>query len=94
MLSATSNCFVWQTLQLDTASTTNTLAVEDLASMCLAGFDITQLIKPSSAILHTYGDGVIKPVGQIELMCKTQGKLYPLQFQLSSKDVLAHSHPV
>ena len=93
-LSATNNCFVWQTLQLDTASTTNTLAVEDLAGMCPAGFDITQLIKPSSAILHTYGGGVIKPVGQIELMCETQGKLYPLQFQLLSKDVMGSQPPL
>ena len=68
--------------------------MEDPAGMCPAGFDITQLIKPSSAILHTYGGGVIKPVGQIELMCETQGKLYPLQFQLLSKDVMGSQPPL
>ena len=70
--------------------------MEDLASMCPSGFDITywQLIKPSSAILHTYGGGVIKPVGQIELMFETQGKLYPLQFQLLSKDVMGSQPPL
>ena len=46
--------FTWKTLQLDTASTTNTLAVEDLRSMCPAGVDIHGLIKPSSTILRTY----------------------------------------
>ena len=81
-------------LQLDTASTTNTLAVEDLAGMCPAVFGITKLIKPSSAILHTYGGNVIKPVGQIELMCETRGKLHPLQFQLLSKDDMGSQPPV
>ncbi|KAL9967070.1 hypothetical protein ACROYT_G025233 [Oculina patagonica] len=81
-LSATGNCFVWKTLQLDTASTTNTLAVDDLSSMCPPDCDIGSLIKPSSAILHTYGGGVIKPVGQIQLVCETQGKFHTLQFQL------------
>ena len=63
-LSAAKNVFAWKTLQLDTASTTNTLAVDDLQTMCPAGFDIYRLIKPSSAILRTYGGGVMKPVGQ------------------------------
>ncbi|XP_068717040.1 uncharacterized protein [Montipora capricornis] len=65
-LSAAKNSFAWKTLQLDTASTTNTLAVDDLRTMCPAGFDIHGLIKPSSAILRTYGGGVIKP-GLIEI---------------------------
>ena len=68
--------------------------MEDLAGMCPAGFDITQLIKPSSAILRTYGGGVIKPVGQIALMCETQGKVYPLQFQLLSKDAMGSQPPL
>ena len=71
-LSAAKNVFAWKTLQLDTASTTNTLAVDYLQTMCPAGFDIYRLIKPSSAILRTYGGGVIKPVGQVELVCETQ----------------------
>ena len=53
-LSAAKKFFTWKTLQLDTASTTNTLAVEDLRSMCPAGVDIHGLIKPSSTILRTY----------------------------------------
>ena len=44
--------------------------------------------------MHTYGGDVIKPVGQIELMCETQGKLYPLQFQLLSKDVMGSQSPL
>ena len=84
--------FTWKTLQLDTASTTNTLAVEDLRSMCPAGVDIHGLIKPSSAILRTYGEGVIKPVGQIDLVCETQGKFHTLQFQLLIRTSLDHSH--
>ena len=63
-LSAAKNVFAWKTLQLDIASKTNTLAVDDLQTMCPAGFDIYRLIKPSSAILRTYGGGVMKPVGQ------------------------------
>ena len=93
-LSAAGNCFVWKTLQLDTASTTNTLAVDDLVSMCPPDCDIRSLIKPSSAILHTYGGGVIKPVGQIELVCETQGKFHTLQFQLLSKDVMGSQPPL
>ena len=77
-----------KTLQLDTASTTDTLAVDDLRTMCRAGFDIYRLIKPSSAILRTYGGGVIKPVGQVKLVCETQGKFHTVQFQLLNKDVM------
>ena len=93
-LSAAKKFFTWKTLQLDTASTTNTLAVEDLRSMCPAGVDIHGLIKPSSAILSTYGGGVIKPVGQIELVCETQGKFHTLQFQLLNKDVMGSQSPL
>ena len=80
-------------MQLDTASTTNTLAVDDLRTMFPAGFDIHGLIKPSTAILRTYG-GVIKPVGQVELVCETQGKFHTLQFQLLSKDVMGSQAPL
>ena len=88
------NVFAWKTLQLDTASTTNTLAVDDLRTMCQAGFDLYRLIKPSSAILLTYGGGVIKSVGQVELVCETQGKLHTLQFQLLNKDVMGSQPPL
>ena len=93
-LSAAGNVFAWKTLQLDTASTTNTLAVDDLLEMRPAGFDINHLIKPSHAILHTYGGGVIKPVGQIELVCETQGQFHTLQFQLLNKDVMGSQPPL
>ena len=83
-LSAGKNQFVWKTLQLDTASTTNTLAVDDLWSMCPAGFDVNSLIWPSHTTLHTYGGGIITAVGKVELFCETQGKCYPLEFQLLS----------
>ena len=53
-LAATDDFFVWKTLQLDTAFTTNTLAVDDLTSMCPVGFDVKAVILPSQAILHTY----------------------------------------
>ena len=86
--------FTWKTLQLDTASTTHTLAVEDLRSMGPAWVDIHGLIKPSSAILRTYGGGIIKPVGQIELVCETQGKFHTLQFQLLNKDVMGSQPPL
>ena len=46
-LSAARNHSVWKTFQLDTASTTNTLAVDDLWGMIPAGFDDNSLIKPS-----------------------------------------------
>ena len=93
-LSAAKNHFVWKTLQLDTASTTNTLAVDDLWSMCPAGFDVNSLIRPSHATLHTYGGGIITPVGQVELVCETQGKCYPLEFQLLSKKVMGSQPPL
>ena len=93
-LSAAKNFFAWKTLQLDTASTTNTLKVDDLRKMCPAGFDIHGLIKPSSAILRTYGGGVIKPVGQVELVCETQGKFHTLHFQLLNKDVMGSQPPL
>jgi len=70
--------FSWKTLQLDTPSTTNKHAVDNLQTMGGAGFDIHGLIKPSSAILHTYGGGLMQPVGQIELVCQTQGKFHYL----------------
>ena len=62
-LIAGKNIFAWKTLQLDTASTANTLAVDDLQTMCPARFDIHGLIKPSPALLRTHGGSVIKPVG-------------------------------
>ena len=93
-LSAAKNYYAWKTLQLDTASTINTVAVDDLRIMCPAGFDIHGLIKPSTAILRTYGGGVIKPVGQVELVCETQGKFHTLQFQLLNKDVMGSRPPL
>ena len=93
-LSAGENVFVWKKLQLDTASTTNTLALDYLQDLLPAGFDIHRLIKPSTAILCTYGGGMIKPVGQIELTCDTQGKLHNLQFQLLSRDVMGSQPPL
>ena len=68
--------------------------MDDLHTMCPAGFDIHDLVKPSTAVLRTYGGGVIKPVGQIELVCETQGKLHTLQFQLLNKDVMGSRPPL
>ena len=62
--------------------------------LCPAGVDIHGLIKPSSAILSTYGGDVIKPVGQIALVCETQGKFHTLQFQLLNKDVMGSQPPL
>ena len=70
------------------------LAVDDLRTMCPAGFDIHRLIKPSTATLRSYGGGVIKPVGQVELVCETQGKFHTLQFQLLNKDVMGSRPPL
>ena len=42
-LAATDDFFVCKTLQLDTASTTNTLAVDYLTSMCPVGFGVNAL---------------------------------------------------
>ena len=81
-------------MQLDTFSTTNTLSVDDLRTICPAVFDIHGLMKPSSAILRTYGGGVIKPMGQVELVCETQGKFHTLQFQLLNKDVMGLQPPL
>ena len=72
----------------------NTLALDDLQDSCPAALDIHRLIKPSTAILRTYGGGMIKPVGQIELTCETRGKLHNLQFQLLSRDVLGSQPPL
>ena len=37
---------------------------------------------------------MIKPVGQIELVCETQGKFHTLQFQLLNKDVMGSQPPL
>ena len=79
---------------VSTASTTNTLAVDDFRTMCPAEFDIHGLTKPSSAILRTYGGGVIKPVWQVELVCGTQGKFHTFQFQLLNMDVMGSQPPL
>ena len=62
--------------------------------MCPVRVDIHGLIKPSSATLHTYGGGVIKPVGQIDMVCETQGKFHTLQLQLLNKDVIGSQPPL
>ena len=93
-LSAAKNFFVFKTFQLDTASTTNTLAVNDLWDMCPAGFDVSSLIRPSRATLHTYGGGIITPLGQVELVCERQGQRYTLVFQLLSKEVIGSQPPL
>ena len=62
--------------------------------MCPAGFDVHSLIRPSHASLHTYGGGIITPVRQVELVCETQGKCYPLEFQLLSKMVMGSQPPL
>ena len=62
--------------------------------MCPARVGIHGLIKPSSAILRTYGGDVIKRVGQIDLVCETQGTFNTLQFQLLNKDVMGSQPPL
>ncbi|KAK2552841.1 Uncharacterized protein P5673_026010 [Acropora cervicornis] len=62
--------------------------------MCPAGFDIHGFIKPSTAILRTYGGGEIRPVGLVQLVCETQGKFHTLQFQLLNKDVMGSQPPL
>ena len=79
--------YAWKTLQLDSASTTNTFAVDDHRTMFPAGFDIHGLIKPSTAILRTYGGGVIKPVGQVELACEAHISMNP-----NVTPIQAHPH--
>ena len=83
-LSAGGNFFVWKKLQLYTALTTNTLALDVLQDLCPAAFDTHHLIKPSSATLLTYGRGMIKPVGQTDLTCETQVTLHNLQLQFTA----------
>ena len=80
-LSSTTNFFFLKNVKLGTASTTNTLELDDLHDMCPTAFDVHTPIKPSSVITHTYGGGVIKSVGQIELICETQRKLHNLLFE-------------
>ena len=63
------------------ASTTNTLAVDDLSGMYPAGFDIAGMIKLSLAIFH-------------KLISETQSKLHTIQFQLLSKDVMGSQLPL
>ena len=92
--SAVKNVLAWKTLQLDTASTTNTLAVDDLQTMCPARLDSHGLIKPSSVILCTHGGGAIKPVGQVVLVWETQRKFHTLQFRLLTKDVMGSQPPL
>ena len=62
--------------------------------MCPVGFDASSLIQPSRATLHTYGGGIITPVGQVELVCETQGQCYTLVFQLLSKEVIGSQPPL
>lgn len=93
-LSATINFFFLKNLKIGTASTTNTPELDDLHDMCPTGFDVHTPIKPSSAITHTYGGGVIKSVGQIELICETQRKRHNLLFQLLSLEVMGTQSPL
>lgn len=53
-------------------------------------FDIHSLIQSSSDVLRTYGGGVIKLMGQIELVCE----FHTLQFQPLNKDVMDSEPPV
>jgi len=51
--------------------------LDDLQDMLKSTeLDIHRQTKTSSAILHTFREGVIKPLDRNKMVCETQGKLH------------------
>lgn len=76
-------------MQLDTAATCNTMSLEDVISMVPKGVDVGPLIRKSRSVLHTYSNKVIKPIGEIDLMCEHENRYHVLNFQILHKADLA-----
>ncbi|KXJ07207.1 Retrovirus-related Pol polyprotein from transposon opus [Exaiptasia diaphana] len=70
--------------QIDTAATCNTISKSTL-QQSLPSAKVTT----SSYVLHPYGNGSpIRPVGQVELVCKTDKKFSTLTFQVLPDDLM------
>ena len=92
-LSARRNSFVWTKLQLDTASTTNTLALDDFQYLCPAAFQIHRLIKLFSAILRTKGGGIKKPVGKSSWSVRLRRNFTTFNFSCLAEVYWVSHHP-
>ena len=83
-MSATGNKFPPVTSQIDTAATCNTLSEDVLLKLT----PNTKLTK-SPYLLHPYGDSpLLKPLGQIDLLCERNNRYEPLTFQILPRHVM------
>ena len=83
-MSATGNKFTPMTFQIDTAATYNTLS-EDALLKLMPNMRLTK----SPYLLHPYGDSqLLKPLGQIDLLCERNKRYESLTFQILPRDVM------
>ena len=70
-------------MQLDTASTCNTLPEKHDQSLIPPGQKITKYISPSNASLFTYDNSKLKPMAKLQLLAETSVGYHLLTFQVS-----------
>ena len=69
-------------VQLDTASTCNTLPEKLAQSLIPRGQKITNYLTPSKATLFTYDNSKLTPMGKLELLAKTTEGYHLLTFHV------------
>ena len=70
-------------MQLDTASTCNTLPEKHDQSLIPPGQKITKYLSPSNASLFTYDNSKLKPMAKLQLLAETSVGYHLLTFQVS-----------
>ena len=69
-------------VQLDTASTCNTLRERLSQSLIPRGQKITNHLTPNKATLFTYDNSKLTPMGELELLAETTAGYHPLTFHV------------
>ena len=89
-LSPRGNNFTTHRLQIDTASTCNTMSEDELTRLGTA-----VQVRPSPYLLYPYGDSKpLKPVGQVDLVCETKNRYVVLTFQILPNSVMGGKPPL
>lgn len=76
------NDFKVTRVQLDTASTCNTLPRKVAESLIPQGQTLEDYMKPSPSVLYTYNNSKMYPIGQLEVVVETRHKYHVLTFQV------------
>ena len=88
------NSFKSVKVQLDTASTCNTLPESIAKSLIPRGTQLGDFLSPSKATLFTYSNSQIKPVGKLELLAETATGYHLLTFHVIRDSLVQNKPPL